>query len=181
MFKRTLNILLPGGYCYQWTVPLPELSVCSSAVFHSAGLWMVTDADDMKRELPMTFELVLAELVMVILKSFNWRSNVIASRIWFECLLTVSNDSHFFIFIRCIAVCLVNDRSFMTFNCRTGTGPQSYRNRQQSVQAIMTAMWNDITAGVASTVTCLLHFLELGLELTHQGKSDLVKGDQCSY
>lgn len=108
-------------------------------------------------------------------------SNVIVSRIWFECLLTITNDSHFFIFIRCIAVCLVNDRSFMTFNCRAGIGPQSYRNRQQSVQAIMTAMWNDITAGVASTVTCLLHFLELGLELTHQGKSDLVKGDQRSY
>lgn len=36
-------------------------------------------------------------------------------------------------------------------------------------------MRNGITAGVASTVTCLLHFLELGLELRHQGKSDLVK------
>lgn len=42
-------------------------------------------------------------------------------------------------------------------------------------------MWNDITAGVASTVTCPLHFLELGLELTHQGKSDLVKGEQSGY
>lgn len=41
---------------------------------------------------------------------------------------------------------------------------------------------NKVTAGVASTVTCLLHFLELGLELRHQGKSDLVKGEQsCQW
>lgn len=32
-----------------------------------------------------------------------------------------------------------------------------------------------ITTGVASTVTCLFHFLELELELRHQGKSNLVK------
>lgn len=35
---------------------------------------------------------------------------------------------------------------------------------------------NDITGGVASTVTCSLHFLELELELRHQEKSDLIKG-----
>ena len=36
----------------------------------------------------------------------------------------------------------------------------------------------DVTAGVASTATCPLHFLELGLELRHREKSDLVTGGQ---
>lgn len=131
MFKWSLNLLLPGGFCCQWTVLLSCFSF---------QLWIATDADDAKREFPKTFELVVAEL-MVILKSFI---GGIRYCVCFQNLVLTfinnHNHSHFFIFICCFAVYHVNERSFVTFNCGAGIGPQSHRNRPQWRPCEMTSL-----------------------------------------
>lgn len=80
---------------------------------------MAADGDDVERELPKTFDPVVAEFVLVYrnIKSFSWKSTktsvLLVSRIWlFVCFNETSVQS-----------VLVNDKSFLTFKLRRDKSP----------------------------------------------------------
>lgn len=106
---------------------LSFLSTAQARAFHSGlvpvsspvKLWMAADGDDVERELPKTFDPVVAEFVLVYrnIKSFSWKSTktsvLLVSRIWlFVCFNETSVQS-----------VLVNDKSFLTFKLRRDKSP----------------------------------------------------------